>query len=121
MDVGSLVSSSQIPLRCFGLEEVSTWSVLTSPRVVELFGAVREGPTVVIFMDLKPGKRSPQEKSNSFDSFLLNSVFLASVFSSAAQRDELLTGRPGPALPPPNTGGARAPAQQEGSSPGCQR
>uniref|UniRef100_A0A668AK81 Mitogen-activated protein kinase kinase kinase 14b n=1 Tax=Myripristis murdjan TaxID=586833 RepID=A0A668AK81_9TELE len=36
-------------------EEVSTWSTLNSPRVVELFGAVREGPNILLFMDLKPG------------------------------------------------------------------
>lgn len=42
--------------------------MLSSPRVVELFGAVREGPTVVIFMDLKPGKGSPQDKRNCSDS-----------------------------------------------------
>lgn len=46
----------QIPLRSFSLEEVRTWSALSSPRVVQLFGAVREGPHIVLFMDLKPGK-----------------------------------------------------------------
>lgn len=48
---------------------MSTWSALSSPRVVELFGVVREGPTVVLFMDLKPGKRSPPDNRNCSDSF----------------------------------------------------
>lgn len=67
-DFGSLVLGSQIPLRRFSLEEVSTWSALSCPRVVELFGAVREGPTIVLFMDLKPGKSSltAQKKLFSF-------------------------------------------------------
>lgn len=47
----------QIPLSHFSSEEVNTWSSLDSPRVVELFGAVREGPSVVLFMDLKPGRK----------------------------------------------------------------
>lgn len=48
--------SNQIPLSHFSSEEVNTWSALNSPRVVELFGAVRDGLNVVLFMDLKPGK-----------------------------------------------------------------
>uniref|UniRef100_A0A8C7JUL3 Mitogen-activated protein kinase kinase kinase 14a n=1 Tax=Oncorhynchus kisutch TaxID=8019 RepID=A0A8C7JUL3_ONCKI len=39
----------------FSSEEVGTWSALKSPRVVELFGVIREGPYVVLFMDLKAG------------------------------------------------------------------
>lgn len=34
---------------------MSTWSALNSPGVVKLFGAVREGPYVTLFMDLKTG------------------------------------------------------------------
>lgn len=56
------VHLSQIPLSHFSREEVSTWSALNSPRVVELFGAVREGLNVVLFMDLKPGKVSINNK-----------------------------------------------------------
>lgn len=52
----SLFSSDQVPLNRFSSEEVSTWSALDSARVVELFGAVREGLNVVLFMDLKPGE-----------------------------------------------------------------
>ncbi|XP_026170942.1 uncharacterized protein map3k14b isoform X2 [Mastacembelus armatus] len=47
-------AAKRIPLSHFSSEEVSTWSALDSPRVVELFGAVREGLSVVLFMDLKP-------------------------------------------------------------------
>ncbi|XP_039991834.1 uncharacterized protein LOC120794657 [Xiphias gladius] len=47
-------AAKRIPLSHFSGEEVSTWSALNSPRVVELFGAVREGLNVVLFMDLKP-------------------------------------------------------------------
>lgn len=48
--------SSQILLKSFSSEEVGTWSALKSPRVVELFGVIREGPYVVLFMDLKAGE-----------------------------------------------------------------
>nr|XP_020460363.1 mitogen-activated protein kinase kinase kinase 14-like isoform X3 [Monopterus albus] len=48
------VSQEKIPLSHFSSEEVSTWSALNSPRVVELLGAVREGLSVILFMDLKP-------------------------------------------------------------------
>ncbi|XP_062269881.1 mitogen-activated protein kinase kinase kinase 14 [Platichthys flesus] len=47
-------AAKRIPLSHLSREEVSTWSALNSPRVVELFGAVREGLNVVLFMDLKP-------------------------------------------------------------------
>ncbi|XP_035467482.2 mitogen-activated protein kinase kinase kinase 14 isoform X3 [Scophthalmus maximus] len=47
-------AAKRIPLSHFSREEVSTWSALNSPRVVELFGAVRDGANVVLFMDLKP-------------------------------------------------------------------
>ncbi|KAK5851258.1 hypothetical protein PBY51_002064 [Eleginops maclovinus] len=47
-------AAKRIPLSHFSGEEVSTWSALNSPRVVELFGAVRDGPNIVLFMDLKP-------------------------------------------------------------------
>ncbi|XP_029954671.1 mitogen-activated protein kinase kinase kinase 14 [Salarias fasciatus] len=52
---GFKCAAKRIPLGAFSGEEVSTWSGLDSPGVVELFGAVREGPNVVLFMDLKPG------------------------------------------------------------------
>lgn len=43
----------KIPLKRFDSEEVCTWSTLKSPRVVDLFGVVREGPYVVLLMDYK--------------------------------------------------------------------
>lgn len=46
----------QISLMRFNSEEVGAWSALRSPRVVELFGVVREGPDVLLFMDLKSGE-----------------------------------------------------------------
>ena len=49
---------SQIPLKNFNSGEVSTWSALKSPRVVELFGVVREGPYIHLFMEYKSGKPS---------------------------------------------------------------
>ncbi|KAK1881393.1 Mitogen-activated protein kinase kinase kinase 14 [Dissostichus eleginoides] len=51
---GFQCAAKRIPLSHCSGEEVSTWSALNSPRVVELFGAVREGPNIVLFMDLKP-------------------------------------------------------------------
>ncbi|XP_041671927.1 uncharacterized protein LOC121528505 [Cheilinus undulatus] len=51
---GFKCAAKRIPLSHFSSEEVSTWSALNSPRVVELFGAVRDGINVVLFMDLKP-------------------------------------------------------------------
>ncbi|XP_068606219.1 mitogen-activated protein kinase kinase kinase 14 [Brachionichthys hirsutus] len=39
----------------FSSEEVGAWSALRSPHVVELYGVVREGPSVFLFMDLKCG------------------------------------------------------------------
>ncbi|XP_034716508.1 uncharacterized protein LOC117937009 [Etheostoma cragini] len=51
---GFQCAAKRIPLSHFSSEEVSTWSALNSPRVVELFGAVREGLNIVLFMDLKP-------------------------------------------------------------------
>ncbi|XP_028332115.1 mitogen-activated protein kinase kinase kinase 14 [Gouania willdenowi] len=51
---GFKCAAKRIALNAFSSEEVSTWSALNSPRVVELFGVVREGVNVVLFMDLKP-------------------------------------------------------------------
>ncbi|KAJ7992395.1 hypothetical protein DPEC_G00278080 [Dallia pectoralis] len=48
-------AAKKILLERFSSEEVGTWSALTSPRVVELFGVVREGPYAILFMDLKAG------------------------------------------------------------------
>ncbi|XP_068160926.1 mitogen-activated protein kinase kinase kinase 14 isoform X2 [Antennarius striatus] len=51
---GFKCAAKRIPLSHFSTEEVSTWSALRSPHVVELFGAVREGLNMMLFMDLKP-------------------------------------------------------------------
>uniref|UniRef100_A0A8C7XBA6 Mitogen-activated protein kinase kinase kinase 14a n=1 Tax=Oryzias sinensis TaxID=183150 RepID=A0A8C7XBA6_9TELE len=45
----------KIALRRFISEEVGAWSALRSPRVVELFGVIRDGPNIVLLMDLKSG------------------------------------------------------------------
>lgn len=47
---------SQIALKRFSSEEVGAWSTLRSPRVVELFGVIRNGPYVLLLMDQKSGK-----------------------------------------------------------------
>ncbi|XP_061613135.1 mitogen-activated protein kinase kinase kinase 14-like isoform X2 [Phyllopteryx taeniolatus] len=47
-------AAKKVPASRFREEEVTSWSLASSPRVVRLFGAVREGPHVVLFMDLKP-------------------------------------------------------------------
>ncbi|KAM4715361.1 mitogen-activated protein kinase kinase kinase 14 isoform 2-T2 [Anableps anableps] len=51
---GFKCAAKRIPLSHFSSEEVKTWSSLNSRRVVELFGAVRDGLNVMLFMDLKP-------------------------------------------------------------------
>ncbi|XP_061089232.1 mitogen-activated protein kinase kinase kinase 14 [Conger conger] len=52
---GFTCAAKKIPLNLFCSEEVGSWSALKSPWVVELFGVVREGPNVTLFMDLKSG------------------------------------------------------------------
>ncbi|XP_051970594.1 uncharacterized protein LOC127634891 isoform X1 [Xyrauchen texanus] len=52
---GFTCAAKRIPLCSFRWEEVETWSRLDSPRVLQLYGAVREGPNVILFMDLKRG------------------------------------------------------------------
>ncbi|XP_026876090.2 uncharacterized protein LOC113583770 isoform X2 [Electrophorus electricus] len=52
---GFTCAAKRIPLCSFSWEEVAIWSQLDSPRVLQLFGAVREGFNVVLFMDLKAG------------------------------------------------------------------
>ncbi|XP_036390585.1 mitogen-activated protein kinase kinase kinase 14-like isoform X1 [Megalops cyprinoides] len=52
---GFKCAAKKIPLNIFNSEEVGSWSALKSPRVVELFGAVREGLNIILFMALKSG------------------------------------------------------------------
>lgn len=54
-NTGFRFAAKKIPLKKFSSEEVGAWSTLKSSRVVELFGVVREGPNVVLFMDHKAG------------------------------------------------------------------
>ncbi|XP_026114244.1 STE20-like serine/threonine-protein kinase [Carassius auratus] len=52
---GFTCAAKKIPLCSFRWEEVETWSRMESPRVLQLYGAVREGLNVILFMDLKTG------------------------------------------------------------------
>ncbi|XP_051737569.1 uncharacterized protein LOC127505789 [Ctenopharyngodon idella] len=52
---GFTCAAKRIPLCSFRWEEVETWSRMESPCVLQLYGAVREGPNVILFMDLKRG------------------------------------------------------------------
>ncbi|XP_076000061.1 mitogen-activated protein kinase kinase kinase 14 isoform X2 [Genypterus blacodes] len=54
-NTGFRFAVKKIALKRFNSEEVGAWSALRSPRVVELFGVVREGPNVVLLMDHKSG------------------------------------------------------------------
>ncbi|KAK2833205.1 hypothetical protein Q5P01_017094 [Channa striata] len=55
LNTGFKFAVKKMALKRFMSEEVGAWSALKSPRVVELFGVVREGPNVVLFMDHKSG------------------------------------------------------------------
>nr|XP_046270544.1 mitogen-activated protein kinase kinase kinase 14 [Scatophagus argus]XP_046270545.1 mitogen-activated protein kinase kinase kinase 14 [Scatophagus argus]XP_046270546.1 mitogen-activated protein kinase kinase kinase 14 [Scatophagus argus]XP_046270547.1 mitogen-activated protein kinase kinase kinase 14 [Scatophagus argus] len=55
VNTGFKFAVKKITVKRFFSEEVGAWSALRSPRVVELFGVVREGPNVLLFMDLKSG------------------------------------------------------------------
>lgn len=48
----------QVRLEVFRAEELMACAGLTSPRIVPLYGAVREGPWVNIFMELLEGKET---------------------------------------------------------------
>ncbi|KAL2101190.1 hypothetical protein ACEWY4_002951 [Coilia grayii] len=49
-------AAKKVPLERFKSVEVGAWSCLHPlPNVVELFGAVREGPNIILFMELKSG------------------------------------------------------------------
>ncbi|XP_047427143.1 mitogen-activated protein kinase kinase kinase 14 [Mugil cephalus] len=73
----------KIHLKRFSSEEVGAWSALRSPRVVELFGAVREGPHIVLMMDHKSGSlgelivergRLPEDLSLHYHSQVLTAM-----------------------------------------------
>ncbi|KAJ8251791.1 hypothetical protein GJAV_G00225480 [Gymnothorax javanicus] len=48
-------AAKKIPRSRFNSEEVGSWSALDSPRVLPLYGAVREGQWVILFMPQKSG------------------------------------------------------------------
>ncbi|XP_030076775.1 mitogen-activated protein kinase kinase kinase 14 [Microcaecilia unicolor] len=48
-------AAKKLPFGCFRSEELTTCIGLTSPRVVPVYGAVREGPWIMIFMKLIEG------------------------------------------------------------------
>ncbi|XP_060758046.1 mitogen-activated protein kinase kinase kinase 14 [Neoarius graeffei] len=52
---GFVCAAKKVPIERFRSDEVGSWSALQSPHVVEFFGFVREGRSVILFMDLKPG------------------------------------------------------------------
>ncbi|XP_055366855.1 mitogen-activated protein kinase kinase kinase 14 isoform X2 [Betta splendens] len=55
INTGFKFAVKKMTLKRFSSEEVGAWSALKSPRVVELFGVVREGPNVILLMDQKSG------------------------------------------------------------------
>uniref|UniRef100_A0AAQ5WZT8 Protein kinase domain-containing protein n=1 Tax=Amphiprion ocellaris TaxID=80972 RepID=A0AAQ5WZT8_AMPOC len=55
VNTGFRFAVKKIALKRFSSEEVGAWSALRSPRVVKLFGVVREGLNVVLLMDHKSG------------------------------------------------------------------
>ncbi|XP_075894720.1 mitogen-activated protein kinase kinase kinase 14 isoform X2 [Nelusetta ayraudi] len=80
---GFQFAAKKIPLKRFSSEEVGAWSALRSPRVVEFFGVVREGPDVFLFMDLKFGSlrmliatrgRLPEDQSLHYQAQVLQAL-----------------------------------------------
>ncbi|KAM3598356.1 uncharacterized protein V6R79_017034 [Siganus canaliculatus] len=55
VNTGFIFAVKKIALKNFNSEEVGTWSTLRCPRVVDLFGVVREGPNIVLLMEPKSG------------------------------------------------------------------
>ncbi|XP_057673592.1 mitogen-activated protein kinase kinase kinase 14 isoform X2 [Corythoichthys intestinalis] len=55
VNTGFKFAVKKIALKRFNSEEASTWSALRSPRILELFGIVRDGPYVFFLMDHKYG------------------------------------------------------------------
>ncbi|XP_017289042.1 mitogen-activated protein kinase kinase kinase 14 [Kryptolebias marmoratus] len=53
LNTGFKYAIKKIHLKRFSSEEVGAWSTLRSPRVVELFGVIRNGPHVLLLMDQK--------------------------------------------------------------------
>uniref|UniRef100_A0A8C9YLD2 Mitogen-activated protein kinase kinase kinase 14a n=1 Tax=Sander lucioperca TaxID=283035 RepID=A0A8C9YLD2_SANLU len=83
VNTGFKFAVKKIALKRFISEEVGAWSALRSPRVVKLFGVVREGPNVVLFMDHKSGSvgqliaergRLPEDLSLHYHSQILTAL-----------------------------------------------
>lgn len=54
---GSVLPVLQVQLEHFRAEELTTCAAVSSPSVVPLYGAVKEGPWVTIFMKLMEGEQ----------------------------------------------------------------
>ncbi|XP_062264348.1 mitogen-activated protein kinase kinase kinase 14 isoform X1 [Platichthys flesus] len=83
VNTGFRFAVKKITLERFSSEEVGAWSALRSPRVVELFGVIREGTNVVLFMDHKSGSlgqliaergRLPEDLSLHYHSQVLTAL-----------------------------------------------
>ncbi|TNN41172.1 Mitogen-activated protein kinase kinase kinase 14 [Liparis tanakae] len=83
VNTGFKFAVKKIALKRFSSEEVGAWSALRSPRVVELFGVIREGPNVVLLMDHKSGSlgqliaergRLPEDLSLHYHSQILTAL-----------------------------------------------
>nr|XP_015217489.1 PREDICTED: mitogen-activated protein kinase kinase kinase 14-like [Lepisosteus oculatus]XP_015217490.1 PREDICTED: mitogen-activated protein kinase kinase kinase 14-like [Lepisosteus oculatus] len=80
---GFKCAAKKILLDNFNYEEVGSWSALNSPQIVQLFGAVREGGFVTLFMDLKSGSvgqllkergRFPEDRALHYHSQVLEAL-----------------------------------------------
>ncbi|XP_067472203.1 mitogen-activated protein kinase kinase kinase 14 [Thunnus thynnus] len=83
VNTGFRFAVKKIALKRFNSEEVGAWSALRSPRVLELFGVVREGPNVILLMDHKSGSlgqliaergRLPEDLSLHYHSQVLTAL-----------------------------------------------
>lgn len=83
-------------MKRFNSEEVGAWSTLRSPRVAELFGVVREGPYVLLLMDLKAGKTpwSPPLSHTSFDADITNDMYNAWAVEKDGDKEGMIINRP---------------------------
>lgn len=79
-------------MKRFISEEVGTWSTLRSPRVAGLFGVVREGPYVLLFMDLKAGKipSSLPLSQRGFDSDIINGMYNACIVEKDGDKEDVI-------------------------------
>lgn len=64
-DLLSASVSPQVQVEHFRAEELTTCAAVTSPSVVPLYGAVKEGPWVTIFMKLMEGEQGQHRGSTT--------------------------------------------------------